>query len=158
MGPALSRALDPVDVLQEAYLEAHRSFARFEPRGEGAFLAWMYRVVDHRLSDLADHHGALKRRPPGERVEGSRALERLRASSTGPVGACARHEVHGRLIEAIDALEPQAREAVLLRFFHGRTLDEVAQALETSERSIRRLLADAQHRIGEQLRAFGDGA
>jgi DNA-directed RNA polymerase specialized sigma24 family protein len=43
-----ARTIDSRDVLQEAYLAAHRDFDRFEWRDEGAFLRWLFRIVDRR--------------------------------------------------------------------------------------------------------------
>ena len=151
MGPVLARELEPFDVVQETYLEAHRSFQSFEPRGEGSLLRWMFAIVDNRMRDLADRHAAKKRAPPGPRAGSSEVLERLRSSSSGPSSVFARKDEQARVVEALDGLEAQAREAVLLRFFHQKTLTEVAATLGTSERTVGRLLGEAQVAIGRLL-------
>lgn len=153
LGRSLAAHVDCLDVLQETYLHAHRSFTTFEP-GRGDFMGWLCGVADHRLRDLADHHGAKKRRPPGGAlVQASTALARVRAEQTGPATAAARRDRDERLVAALEGLEPDAREAVLLRHFRGYTLDAVALALGTSERTVRRLLAKATSRIGRELSA-----
>ncbi len=151
MGRQLAARLEPVDVLQEACTEAHRSIARFEPDGEHAFSRWMYRVVDNRLRDLARHHGAYKRRPAAGFDPSSQIWGRIAASDTGPSTAFGRQEEHDRLAEAMTQLSDPEREAVLLRHFQDLTHVEIAQALGQSETSVRRLLNRARLKLGSAL-------
>lgn len=157
LGPQLRARVDPWDVLQETYLEAHRSLARFQGGGEGAFSAWLYRIAENRLRDLAGRWSTQKRQAAGGEVHATDVVSRLRAQETGPSTGCARQEENERLVQAIDQLEPQEREALLLRFFQGRTLEEIASALATSERSVRRLLGQAQVKLGGLLERGGPG-
>lgn len=152
LGAKLRDRLDPFDVLQETYLEAHRSFPTFEPQGEGAFLRWIYRIADNRLRNLADHYGAKKRGSERAQVRTPEVIERIRASHTGPSTAIARQEEHGRLLEAMGRLAAEEREALLMRYFHDATLEEIATASGRSLSAVRRLLARAEIRLGASLR------
>ena len=78
IGRELSAKLEPLDVVQEVYAEAHRSFATFRPQGPGSFSRWLQRIARHRILDLAKFHGAEKRRAPPP-LSGSAALDSLRA-------------------------------------------------------------------------------
>ena len=55
----------------------------------------------------------------------------------------------GAVTEAVSALSPREREAVLLRYYQGMKLREVAQALRISENAAKARL----HRANEHLRA-----
>ena len=151
----LKARLDPLDALQETYLEAHRSFDRFRGQTLASFRAWLYAIADNRLLDLADHHGARKRSPQGEQVPVSQVIEELRGSRTGPGTAVARREEHERLRSALEALEPAEREAILLHHFHGLTREQVAERLGLTVKQARSLLARARWRLGSSLRDSG---
>lgn len=151
LGPRLAGSVDPMDVVQETYLEAHRAFPAFEQRTPGAFTRWLLRIADHRLHDLSDRLGATKRRAFQEAARGSAVLERLRAEQSGPVSESERREEHQALIEGLSALDEREREVLLLRFFHGLTLEECAAQLAVSEPTVRRLLARGQIALGGLL-------
>src|SRR5262245_4545361 len=63
LGPKLREKVESVDVLQDAYLAAHRDFDGFSYTDNGAFFRWLCRIIDHRIRDLGDHFAALKRQP-----------------------------------------------------------------------------------------------
>lgn len=153
LGPGLRARVDTDDVLQEAYLEAHKAFGRFRYRDEGAFTRWLCRIVENRIRNLSDHHRAKKRTPPPGMARVSRILHRLHASATGPVTALTRKEATGRLVEGVDALEDDEREVLLLRYFQGRTIDEIAHLTGRSPTTTRRLLGKAAAALGARLEA-----
>jgi RNA polymerase sigma-70 factor (ECF subfamily) len=152
LGKALRGRLDPVDVLQDVYLEAFRGFGRFEPRGDGSFLRWLNRIAENRIRLLAQHFAAQKRIPAHALARGSAVLNRLRAEQTGPATACARRESSELLAEAMQGLSDEEREVLLLRYFHGKTLEEIASQVERSEPTVRRLLGRGRLRLGRLLR------
>ena len=79
LGAKLRQHVDALDVVQEIYVRAHQAFADFEPEHEGSFVPWLLTIADHCLRDLANHHGAQKRRPPAGLARGSTVMHRLRA-------------------------------------------------------------------------------
>lgn len=149
-GPLRMR-VDPLDVLQETYLEAHRSFDRFEDRGERSFTRWLCRIAERTLGGLRDHHRARKRRPPRRLLTRSTILRNLRASGVDPRTVAERREELERLRDALSSLEPPERKALLLRYFQERTIDEIAAEIGKSATSVRRLLGRATARLGERL-------
>lgn len=150
LGPRLRTEVDTEDVLQEAWLEAHRALPSFRWQGEGSFTRWVNRIVEHRIRGLVDHHGAQKRRPPGPRAQVHPDLH-APVSGAGPATAAAGREAGERLLGAMDTLEEDARTVLLLRFHLGLTLDEAAHALGRSVGSTRRLLGRALVDLGARL-------
>ncbi|WP_210420364.1 RNA polymerase sigma factor [Aquisphaera giovannonii] len=144
LGPRLRASVESVDVLQEAYLAAHAGFDRFEyaEGDDGAFLRWLFRIVENRLRDLNDRAGAKKRRP----VE----LPRL-DPATGPVTAAERAERREALVRALDALEDDHRRVILLRYFEGLSAEEAGRLMDRSPGAIRKLAARALAALGEKL-------
>ena len=143
LGKGLRDRLESMDVVQEAYLEAWKDLATFEPRDDGAFARWLCRVAENRLRGLADHHGAQKRQ--------ARDVEDVRRTLPGPATSAARRETRVRVEAALDRLEPDEREVLLLRHFQGLTIDEAAVVLGRSATAVRRLLGRAARRLGEEL-------
>jgi RNA polymerase sigma-70 factor (ECF subfamily) len=151
LGPKLRSEVDSMDVLQETFIDAQRAVARFEPQGAGALLAWLCRIAESRIKALADRQGAAKRRPPGTALPVEEALDRARASGTGPQTGAARAEAQRRIERALDVLEDDERRAVLARFFEDRTIDETAAIVGRSATATRRLLGRALLRLGREL-------
>jgi RNA polymerase sigma-70 factor (ECF subfamily) len=153
LGRKLRRKLDSMDILQESYMEAHKAFASFEYTGDQAFSRWLCRIIENRIRDAAEFHGAKKRREPTGMGHVSQVIERVRASITGPSTAAARAESQERLARAIEGLEEDEREAILLRHFQDLTVDEIARAMGRSPSAVRRLLGRALQRLGKLMEA-----
>src|SRR5690242_10194994 len=62
IGRKLQGKVDPADLVQEAFLEAHRGFPRFEGRTEAEFLAWLRGILTHRLAKLLRRYLGTQRR------------------------------------------------------------------------------------------------
>lgn len=154
LGPELRGRLEIEDVLQDTYVAAHSSFASFTSKGERDFTRWLFRLVENRIRDNVDHFAA-KKRAPGKLVSGHKVLSNVLSSATGPSTACARSEEHERLATQLDALDASEREALLLRYFHELTLDEVAAAMSRSKSAVRRLLSRGVVRLGGLLERSG---
>src|SRR5262249_35196419 len=58
LGTALQVRLDPSDLVQETFLDAHRDFASFQGATEAELLAWLRRILARNLADQARHHKA----------------------------------------------------------------------------------------------------
>ena len=150
LGGRLRDNVESMDVLQDAYLDAYQAFGTFELRDDDAFAKWLCRIIENRIRGLADHYGAQKRQPPGKPVDLSRIVEKAR-SATGPATAVGRIENKEKLTAALGRLEGEEREALLLRFFQDRTVDEIANLLGRSPSGARRLLGRATARLGGLL-------
>lgn len=143
LGARLRCALEPVDILQEAFLEAHRSFATFEHWGRAAFIRWMQRIIDNRIADQFDRLKALKRaRTPLPRV----------SSPPGPSTSAAQEEELALLHRAMETLDDRARVLLTLHYFEGHSSTEIARLTRQSDRNVRRLLRGAEAELGGRLK------
>jgi RNA polymerase sigma-70 factor (ECF subfamily) len=141
LGPKLREKVESVDVLQDAYLAAHRDFDGFVYTDEDAFLRWLCRIIDHRIRDLGDHFAALKRQP----------ADLPHSAPTGPVTALERAEHQSRVAQALDALEEDHRQVLLLRYFEGLSALETGQRMGRSAGAVRKLAARALAELGKHL-------
>jgi len=142
LGPRLRAAVESRDVLQDAYLAAHRDFDAFEYTDEGAFGRWLCRIVENRIRDLGAYLGAKKRQ-----VVALPAPE----PETGPVTAVDRDERRQALLRGIDALSEDHRSVLLLRYFEGLDAEEAARRMGRSAGAVRKLTARALAELGESL-------
>ena len=142
----LREKIEPEDVLQDAYMAAHRCFADFEYTDDGAFLRWMCRIIDNRLRDAHDYFTAKKRQE----------VVIPRAALTGPVTALNRVENRERIERALTKLSEEHRQVLLHRYFEGLSAEETSQHMERSAGAIRNLSARALVELGKHLGSTND--
>jgi RNA polymerase sigma factor (sigma-70 family) len=145
--PGYARDLaDTDDLVQVSLLSALNHLETFEPRREGAFLAYLRRILMNRIRDeirRATRRGVTEEVP--EHLEGREA---------SPL-----EEVLGRdLLEsyekALARLTESQQEAVLLRVEFGYTYAEIAEATGApSEAAARMLVVRGLARLAEELDA-----
>jgi RNA polymerase sigma-70 factor, ECF subfamily len=141
----LQEKIEPEDVLQDAYLAAHRSFADFEYTDDGAFFRWLCRIIDNRLRDAHDYFAAKKRQE----------VAIPRAALTGPVTALHRAEDRERVERALAQLSDDYRDVLLLRYFEGYTAEETGQRMNRSAGAVRSLAVRALVELGKHLGDLG---
>lgn len=133
------------DVVQDTWVAVLRN----PPRAEGAVRAWLAQVArnfarKHLRSQARRGHHETLAAPREDEADCGEVLERFEA---------------GRSVsEAVAGLAEPYRSAVLLRYFEGRSVREVAQRTGTTEANVRqrvkRGLATVRHRL-EQRRGRG---
>jgi RNA polymerase sigma-70 factor (ECF subfamily) len=141
LGPGLRQKVESLDVLQDAYLAAHRDFSDFTYTDKGAFLRWLCRVIENRIRDLGDHFAALKRQP----------VELPRSDPTGIVTALDRSEQRAKVARALDELAEDHRQVLLLRFFEGLGAEEAGERMQRSAGAVRKLTSRALIELGKRL-------
>lgn len=131
------------EVLQETYVAIFRSIRKLRSRAK--FRAWCYGVAT-RVALKALSKGATRRDTAEILVEPA-DLRPL------PDSLASAHEQMQELVDHVAVLSPKLRSVILLHFFEGLTLKEVAAALEIS-------IGTAKSRLNAglgQLRAARDG-
>jgi RNA polymerase sigma-70 factor, ECF subfamily len=134
----LSGRVDASDVLQEAYLEAHKRLADYSEK-EMPFFLWLRLVTGQKLTDVHRQHLGAKMRDAGLEVSlyqgalpqassvslAAQLLGRL----TSPSVAAVRAEMQLKLQEALNGMDPLDREVLALRHFEELSNSEVAAVL-----------------------------
>jgi RNA polymerase sigma-70 factor (ECF subfamily) len=147
IGRRLQGKVDASDLVQETYLEAHRSFGRFRGASEAEFVQWLRRILAANLTDLVRRYvGARARDVRLEREIGD-ALDRssavlgggLPAPLTSPSQQAANREQAVLLADALEQLPEDYREALVLRHLEGLTFPEVAARMGRSLESVEKL-------------------
>ena len=138
---SLRNRLESRDVLQNTFLKAFRNLDQFAGDDDGSLMAWMAVIARNELRDLADRHGAQRRR-----VDRETALpesDRLLASVGSLVSRMARNQRSERLEEALLELSDAKREVVLLRSFEELEYREIGERMNRSADACRMLYARA---------------
>lgn len=156
LGAELRTRTESIDVMQEAFALLHRDLERFEAPGdedaERTFVQWMCHVTENRIRDLAKHHRAERRSPDREQRDVTVVLRELQRSGCGPATRLVRQEERDRLADALASLKESDRDALVLRYFEGETIDRIAERTARSASAVRRSLGRATLKLGQLLK------
>ncbi|MEO0651000.1 MAG: sigma-70 family RNA polymerase sigma factor [Planctomycetota bacterium] len=119
LGAELRRYHESGDIVQEALVQAVRSFDRYDLEDEQAFLRWIAGVVENRLRDLAKFHRAQRRGAGSERRAGSIELTETGldtpADRPGPATQVIDGDRRERVRLAIGKLDERTRRLIEAR-------------------------------------------
>jgi RNA polymerase sigma-70 factor (ECF subfamily) len=147
LDPRLRSRLDPSDLVQQALLEAYRSLDQFRGRTDAERAAWLRQILAHQMAHALRDMTRGKRDVNRERSleqaleESSARLERwLVAEQADPAEQAQRNEEALRVAAALEQLPEAQREAVILHYWEGWTLPQVAEHLGRSPAAVAGLL------------------
>lgn len=142
---------DAEEVVQDVFVYVYRNLARFDP-ARGAFHTWLYTITISRCRNkrrrkwlptvLLSHLIGQGVEPPGPHGE-------------TPEAAMARRDVRDALETALGALSPRLRAAVTLRYAHGLTYREMAEALGCPQKTAESRVRLAHEALRRALGAEG---
>jgi RNA polymerase sigma-70 factor, ECF subfamily len=155
IGRRLQTKIDTADVVQDTFLDAHRSFKSFRGSSEQEFVAWLRSIFATRLAMLLRHYlgtqGRDLRREQGLEInldQTSQLLERgLFAGGNSPSQSVMRREQGVILAEALAKLPEDYREIVMLRQLEDLSFADVATRMDRSVDSVQKLWVRALARL-----------
>jgi|SRR5579863_6390849 len=142
MDQKLARRVDASDVVQDVLLEASQRLADYIRDPKLPFGLWIRQMAQDRIIDLHRRHRVARRRSldreqqrPGALADKSslELMAQLRDPELTPAAATLRKELHERFVEAIDQLEDEDREILLMRHFEQLSNSEAAELLGLSQ-------------------------
>jgi RNA polymerase sigma-70 factor (ECF subfamily) len=149
---------DASDVVQQTFLEAHRSFEQFLGRSEPELHAWLRGILDHAIAKTIRNHALLQKRDvrreqslDDSRAGGTGLRQELNAGHSTPSQRAIRGEDEDRLTRALATLPDDQREAVRLRHLEGLPLAEIAQRLGRTRAATAGLLKRGMLALRKQL-------
>lgn len=180
-GPRVERLLTPKiaskwravlsveDVMQVTYIEVFLHICQFQPRGDGAFAAWLRRIAENNLRDAVRDLSRKKRPQPDMRIGVSQRddsavalLEQLGVTNTTPSQLVGKREAARALDSALDRLPDDYAQVIRSYELEGESAAAVAAAMNRSEGAVYMLRGRALDRlrevIGTESMFFSDGA
>jgi RNA polymerase sigma-70 factor (ECF subfamily) len=159
LGRAIRVKVGGSDVVQEAFLEAHRDFGGFRGETVGELVAWLRQILARNLANQVRRYRGTRRRDvrleQGLAAAIGRSSDRLAATlpvrSVSPSQHAARLEAAVILAEALGRLPPDYREVLVLRNLEELTFPEVAERMGRSVESVKKLWARGLARLRRLL-------
>lgn len=143
LGRDLRARLESRDILQNVLLKSFQRLEQFEG-GDGATLvAWLARIAENEIRDQADfQHRQRRDLAAGVSIDESQGPE-LVARVRSALSQAILSEESERLERALESLEPDHREVIVLRKLQELTFKEIGARMGRSEDACRMLLARA---------------
>jgi RNA polymerase sigma-70 factor (subfamily 1) len=158
MDPAIRRYFDVDDVLQEACISAFKAASKAKFNSPGGFYKWLEKIARNQLRMM---RRALRRKirdigrrapsDPGVTASYVGQITRLISPESTPSGHLAKGEAAAAAMTCLARLTDDQRTVVILRFFEGRPVADVAQTLRKTEDAVHKLSSRALQRLNELM-------
>jgi len=159
LGSDLRSRIEAEDILQELSVVALTRLADLSDPDRELF-GWMCQLAEQRLVDAHRRYFQAQKRSadrevslgaPASSGRGQSFDDLLAASLTTASEAFSRNEKQLRLLQAMESLTQEARQAIRLRYVDGLATQEIADRMKKSDVAIRALLSRSIGRLQEIL-------
>lgn len=159
LGDHLRGVHDSEDVVQEVLASLFRSGPAFLPENEAQFRALIARIVQNCICNLSDHLTAARRDRRRTSPIDSVAISVIGSSRapTRPDEHAARTEEEGHLRLAMELIEPDDKEILVMRDWESSSFRTIACELSIDEKSATRRYHRAVARLGRMTRKLQAG-
>lgn len=152
----------PSDLVQETCLQAARDFPAFTGGSESELRAWLRQILIHTLRDQEKRYHGTQKRDASREVSldarhGSLDLDpldmtrELPSPDPSPSSVAAAGDELRSLRQAMLDLSDDARRAVELRSFEGRSFEEIGRELGRSAEAARKLWSRAVEKLAAEV-------
>jgi RNA polymerase sigma-70 factor (ECF subfamily) len=143
LDPALARRVDASDIVQDVLMEANRRLQEYLKNPRLPFHLWLRHLARDQMIDAHRRHRLAQRRSldreqatqgglPTDDSAADLIAQLLDAEKT-PASAALQQELHRRLTEALQQLNEDDRDIIMMRHHEQLSNQDVAAALELSE-------------------------
>ena len=148
---------DAEDLFQETFLRVLRHAPRFE---EGRrFRPWVYAIASNLIKNTYRWRGHRRGTLALDQEldeDGPSLSASLAGLSPAPSAASEDEERAALVREAVEALPPKGRAALVLFYYQGLSYEEVSAALEIPLGTVKSRIHNAMKRLGESLESLED--
>ena len=142
MDRGLRARVESRDILNATMLKAFQRLDQFEKADGPSLMGWLARIAENEMRDQRDYHGR-QRRDAAQVVALDHGLDGLAARVRSQTSRLFFKEELRRLEQALQALDEQHREVILLRKFEELSFSEIGKRIGKSADACRMLLARA---------------
>jgi RNA polymerase sigma-70 factor (ECF subfamily) len=132
--PRLAPKVDASDIVQQTLVQAFRAQDGFRGNSPAEMIGWLRQILARNLAHAVRDHGRQKR-DIGREVSLAAAVDQssarleawLAAEQSSPSQRAERNDQLLRLAQALETLPDEQREAVVLHYWQGWTLAQIAE-------------------------------
>lgn len=168
LDPAISRREDASDIVQNVIFEAHKRLAQYLANPSMPFQLWLRHIAQDHIIDAHRRHRQAQRRsldreqylssgPMSDQSSMDLAAQLFDRQPT-PASEAMRHELRSNLISAINSLNSDDREVILMRHVEQMSNQEVASTQGVTEAAASMRYLRAIRRLKETLAAGNSGS
>ncbi|HEY4310877.1 MAG TPA: sigma-70 family RNA polymerase sigma factor [Pirellulales bacterium] len=147
LGRRMRRKVDPSDLVQETFLDAHRNFPNFVGTTEPQFTNWLRQILATNASNLLRQYLGTQARDirleedltTSFQNSGARFRDISAPSAESPSQDAMGHEQEIELANAISQLPDDYREVIVLRHWEAKSFPEIATQMGRSLDSVEKL-------------------
>src|SRR5215467_13131849 len=145
---------DADEIVQETFLRAYKSLARFELRAN--FGTWIYRIAVNRSLDFLSSKKAQMQNKETYSIADSPdpddgAQVQLPAPQAGPERLLLSAEIQKKVAQAMGLLSPAERVAFTMRHMEGQSIEDISQVLNLKTSAAKNCVFRAVQKIREHL-------
>ncbi len=150
---------DPEEVVQEAFLRAYQKLSQFA--GNSNFGTWVYRIAANYAIDRIRQRNVEEARqaaPKRLSEEGPEVdpIALVRDPSASPERLAGSAELAAKMKQALDALTPAERTAIVMRHWEGCAMEEIAVVLKSNPNATKNTVFRAVAKLRKALEPFSD--
>jgi len=153
MGRDLRARVESRDILQATLLKSFQRLAQFEGGSGATLMGWLVRIAENEIRDQVDFQHR-RRRDVAAAVPLDAGGIDIPASVRSALSAAVLNEQAERLGAALETMEPDHREVIVLRKLEELSFKDVAARMGRSEDACRMLLARAMVALTLKLKAI----
>ncbi|GAB5403057.1 MAG: sigma-70 family RNA polymerase sigma factor [Aureliella sp.] len=155
----LKSKVDASDIVQQTLLQAHQAEEQFRGTTSAEKAAWLRTILNNVLCGLARGFG--RQRRDVSREKSMQAIEQsslqlmnlLSSDVSSPSAALHRHERADEIAKAMLRLTAEQRQAIILKYWQGKTLADIGDELGKSTEAVAGLIFRGMQKL---KRAFGE--
>lgn len=140
---------DAKDIAQETFIRAYQKLSQFQQRAQ--FSTWLYRITVNLAIDF--HRGQKRNRHQSLDELLNKNVSKSHLGITIPTATSLMNniELKDQIERALDKLSMNQRTATVLKFFHQRSIKEIAEILGCKEGTVRNHLFRAMSILKKTL-------
>ncbi len=139
---------DAEDLLQETFFKAFLAIKNFKPKKRLIFSTWLYRIgINCSISFLRKHK---KQKEKNQDIFQENPVQ-FKARHPNPETLLETEEMHRVFKNELDTLSSKQRTIIVLRYYNGLKVKEIAEKMRCSEGSVKKQLFRAFSKLKKQL-------
>ena len=139
------------DAAQEAFIRAYERIEGFDPSRQ--FGPWLLRIVANGALNAVARHGRESSLDAGSLDALHPAMRALADLAPSPEAVLEQAELRERVRAALDALPPEQRHAIVLRYYLDMSEEDMASELHSPRGTVKWRLHAARKRLHTLLRS-----